>query len=63
MASRREEGCYDHNIFKSCIVWKELLLLSNYDVGVARGTILQEIRPGTGFKNGDFVQENKGGLP
>ena len=37
--------------------------LSNDDVGVARGTIFQEIRPGAGFKTGDFVKEKLGGLP
>ena len=31
--------------------------LSNDDVGVARGTLFQEIRPGAGFKTGDFVKE------
>ena len=38
-----------------------LVLLSNDDVGVARGTVLQEVRPGAGFKTGDFVQEKLGG--
>ena len=41
----------------SCI---SLLLqrgLSNADVGAASGTVLQEIRPGAGFKTGDFVKE------
>ena len=32
--------------------------LSNHDAWVARGTIFQEIRPGS-----DFVQEKFGGLP
>ena len=37
---------------------------SNDDVGVARGTIFQEIRSGAGFKTGDFAQEKLGwGLP
>ena len=27
------------------------------------GTVFQEIRPGVGFKNGDFVKEKLGGLP
>ena len=39
------------------LVCKGLLLLSNDDVGVARGTAFQEIRPGAGFKTGDFVEE------
>ena len=37
--------------------------LSNDDVGVARGTVFQAIRPGAGFKTGDFVTEKLGGLP
>ena len=32
-------------------------------VGAARGTVLQETRPGAGFKTGDFVKEKLGGLP
>ena len=37
--------------------------LSNDDVGVARGTVLQEVRPGAGFKISDSVNEKLGGLP
>ena len=39
--------------------------LWNNDLGVARGIIiivLQEVRPGAGFKTGDFVQEKLWGL-
>ena len=32
-------------------------------VGMARVTVFQEIRPGAGFKAGDFVKETLGGLP
>ena len=35
--------------------------LSNNEVGVARGTVYQEIRPGAGFKTGHFVEEKLGG--
>ena len=31
------------------------------DVGVAKGTAFQEIRPCAGFKTGDFVKEKLGG--
>ena len=31
--------------------------LSNDDVGAARGTVFQEIRPGVGFETGDFVKD------
>ena len=36
---------------------------SNDDVGGASGTVFQEIRPGSGFKTGDFVREKVWGLP
>ena len=29
----------------------------NDDVAVARDTVFQEIRPGAGFKTGDFVEK------
>ena len=35
--------------------------LSDDDVGVARGTLFQEIRPGAGFNAGDFTKETLGG--
>ena len=31
--------------------------LSNDDVGVAKGTVFQEIRPWVGFKTGDYIRE------
>ena len=37
--------------------------LSNDGVGVARGAVFQEIRPGARFKTGDFVKETSGGQP
>ena len=37
--------------------------LSYDDIEVAGGTVFQEIRPGAGFKSGDFVKERLGGLP
>ena len=39
-----------------------LPVVSNHDAGVARVSIVfQELRPGDGFKTGDFVQEELGG--
>ena len=35
--------------------------LSIDDVGVARDTVFQEVRPGAGFETGDFVKEMLGG--
>ena len=61
MSARHEEECYEKNILKHVLVCEGL---SNDDVGVARGIVFQEkIRPGVGFKTGDFVQEKLGGLP
>ena len=37
--------------------------LPNGDVGGAKGTAFQEIRPCAGFESGDFVKEKLGGLP
>ena len=31
--------------------------------GIARGTVIQEIRPGSGLQTGDVVKERLGGLP
>ena len=42
----------------SCLQTKAL---SNDDVGVERGTVFQELRPGAGFKAGDSVKEKLGG--
>ena len=56
MAARHEKGCYEKNILKHFHACKGLSNLSNDDVGAARGTVFQEIRPGAGFKTGDFVE-------
>ena len=53
MAARREEGCYEKNIFTYCLVDKGP---SHDDVRVARGTVLQEIAPGAG----DFIKKSSG---
>ena len=31
--------------------------LSTHHLGVARGTVFQDIRPGAGFKTSDFVKD------
>ena len=36
---------------------------SNDDVGGARGTVFQDMRPGAGFETGDSVEGMLGGLP
>ena len=43
-----------------CLIGLKGLL--NDDVGVARGPVLQEIRPGAGFQINGFVKVNVGGL-
>ena len=40
-----------------------LVVLSNHDVGVARGTVFQEIRPGVGFETGDSAKKKLAGPP
>ena len=60
MAARHEDGCYETSILKHFHACKGL---SNDDVGVTRSTVFQEIRPGAGFKTGEFVKEKLGGLP
>ena len=58
MAARHEEWCYEENIL---ICFLGCNGLSNDDIEVERGTVFREIRPGTGFKTGDFVEEKLGG--
>ena len=47
MAARHEELCYEEKVFMYFLGCKGL---SNDDVEVAGGTVLQGIRPGAGFK-------------
>ena len=57
---RHEEGCHEKKSIFTCVL--VCTGLSNDDVGVvARGTVFQDIRPGAGFKTGDFVKEKFGG--
>ena len=58
MADRHEEGYYEKNIPTNFVVCNGL---SNDDVGVARGTVFEEIRSGAGFKTDDSVKETLGG--
>ena len=60
MAARHEEDFYQNNVFKYFLVCKEL---SAIDIGVTMVTVYQEMRPGAGFKTGDFAKENFGELP
>ena len=47
MTARHEKGCYGKSILKHFLARKGL---SNNDVGASGGTVIQEIRPGAGFK-------------
>ena len=47
----------------SLIANKCLLVLSSDDVGVARGTVLQDIRPVAGVRTDGFVKKRLWGLP
>ena len=60
MAALQEEGRYETQFFEYVLGCKGLL---NDDVGVARGTVFEEIRPGAGFKTSDVVKEKLRGLP
>ena len=60
MVARHEKGCYQQNVSIYFLVCEDLF---DDDVGVSRDAIFQEIRPGAGFKTGDFVKEKLGGLP
>ena len=52
MTARRVEGCHEKNIATGFLVCKGLS--SNDYFGVARRTVVQEIRQGDGFKTSDF---------
>ena len=54
MAARHEEGGYEKSITEHFHACKGL---SNDGVGATRRRVFQEIRPGAGFKTGDFVTE------
>ena len=51
MADRYEEGCYEKKVFTIFLVCKGL---SSDDGRVEKSTVLQEKRPGDGFKTGQF---------
>ena len=57
MAARHEEGC---DLIKVSIHVLVCHGLSNNDLGVARGIVFQELRPGAGFQTGDYVREKLG---
>ena len=61
MLDTRKYGMIFEKYIFTCFLLSKGLL--NDDVGVARGTVFQEIRPGAGFKTSDSVQEKLGGLP
>ena len=58
MTARPEEGCHEIIV---CVHVLYCEGLSNNGVGVTRGAVLQEIRPGAGFKNRRFGSRKVGG--
>ena len=58
MAARHEKGCYEKKAIVYCLVCRGL---SNDDVEVANGIVVQETRPGDGFKTGDSLKKSWGG--
>ena len=60
MAARHEER-YSETCISTYFLGFEGL--SNIGVGVAKGAVFKEKRPGAGFKTGDSVKEKLGGLP
>ena len=58
MAARHEKRCSETYLSMYFLVCEGL---SNDGVGVTRGTVFQETRPGAGFKTGEFVKEKLGG--
>ena len=61
VAARYEEGCYEKHLLRICSCSR--MTVDRSHVGVAKGTLFQEIRPWAGFKTGDFVKDKSGGLP
>ena len=53
MVVRHEERVPERYSFTYFLVSERL---SNDYIGVAKGTVFQEIWPGAGFKTGDFVK-------
>ena len=58
MAARHEEGCYQVKVSTYFLVCN---VPSNKHVGLARGTVFQEVRPGACFQTVDFDNEKLGG--
>ena len=59
MAAGHEEGCYDKSTLKRFPDYNNGL--PNDDVGEARGTVFQEIRPGSWLQNRRFRRRKVGG--
>ena len=58
MAARQEEGRYETQVFACVLVCKGI---SNGDVGVAKGTVFEDMRPGVGFKPAISFKKSWGG--
>ena len=60
MAARHKEGRYLRKASPYIFLFAKDYT-SNDDVGAAKDTAFHEVRPGAGFKTGDFVEEMLGG--
>ena len=61
MAARHQKWCDEIYVVYILVCFLVCNGISKDDVGVARGAVFQKIRPGVGFKTGDFVKEKLGG--
>ena len=60
MAARHEKVHQEKNILNIFLFAKAYRTITS---GWQGGTVYQEMRPGRGFKTGDFDEEKFGGLP
>ena len=61
MAARHEEGCYEKKMPSGFFLLLAKETAKTMTSGRARGAVVQEVRPGAGFKTSDFVNERLGG--
>ena len=62
MAARNEEGCYGQKKSLQILPCLQKDFRTKINIEVEMGTVFGEIRPGAGFRTGDFVEEKLGGL-
>ena len=60
-AGHKDRCCIKKRLFCSLFLFAEDYRTMR-DIWVARGTVFRQVRPGDGFKTGDFVHEKLGEL-